>query len=313
MPIFQIKNKKFIKIKEKRFDYEKDLQKLVEQNLEEVFGLEFISGRLTKQFVLKGLEIDTLAIDPQIKSFVVIEYKKDKSFSIIDQGYAYLALLLNNKAEFVLRYNENRGKNFKKSDIDWSQSRIIFIAREFTPHQKGAIGFRDLPIELWEVQSMEGNLISFSQIKPAEMQESIVKVTPSPIIKEVSQEVKTYTLEDHYRKTLPKTRLLLDNLRKRIFSLDENIKEKPVKLYLGYKLSWYNFVSIHAYKKKLKIYVRKEKLKKDREKKFEKVPVTWKWGKTPLWRINIPKDIKNKDLDYIMEVIKESYEAAPDR
>jgi len=309
MPIFQIKNNKFAKIKEKSFDYEKDLQKLVERNLEEVFGLEFISGASNKQFVLKNLEIDTLAFDPQAKSFVIIEYKKDKSFSIIDQGYTYLALLLNNKAEFILHHNEIKNKNFKKDNIDWSQSRVIFIAKEFTPYQKGAIGFRDLPIELWEVQLMEGNVISFSQIKPAETQESITKVTKSRTIEKVAQEVKTFMVEDHYRRASPKMRYLLDKLRERILALDENIKEKPVQNYLGYKLNWYNFVSIHVYREKLKIYVRKKKLERDKEKKFTKVPASYEWGKTPLWWIDISKGTA---LDYVIEIIKESYEAAPD-
>ena len=309
MLIFNIKNNKFIKIKEKSFDYEKDLQKLVERNLEEVFGLEFISGASNKQFVIKNREIDTLAFDQQTKSFVVIEYKKDRSFSVIDQGYTYLGLLLNNKAEFVLHYNEIKDKNLKKDGVDWSQSRVIFIAREFTPYQKGAIAFRDLPIELWEVQLMEGGFISFSQIKPAETQESITKVTKSRAIEKVAQEVKTFTLEDHYRKASPMIKQLVNKLRERIFSLDENIREKPVQNYLGYKLNWYSFVSVHVYKGKLKIYVRKKKLEKDNNKKFTKVPASYGWGKTPLWWIDITND---KDLDYILEVIKESYEAAPD-
>jgi len=310
MSTFQIKNNKFTKIKEKSFDYEKDLQKLVEQNLKEVFGLEFISGALDKQFYLKNLEIDTLAFDLETKTFVIIEYKKNKSFSVIDQGYAYLALLLNNKAEFILHYNEKKNKNLKKDDIDWSQSRVLFIAKEFTPHQKGAIGFRDLPIELWEVQLMEKDLISFIQIKPAEVQESITKVTKSSTIKKVSQEVKTPTFEDHYQKASLKTKLLLDKLREKIFLLDENIREKPVQNYLGYKLNWYNFVSIHVYRDKLKIYVRKKGLAGDKEKKFTKVPTSYGWGKTSLWWIDISRYV---ELDYIFTVIKESYEAAPDR
>lgn len=310
MPIFQIKNSKFNKIKEKKLDYEKDLQKLVERNLEEIFGLEFISGASNKQFIIKNREIDTLAFDPQAKSFVIVEFKKDKSFSIIDQGFTYLALLLNNKADFVLHYNEMKNKNFRKSDIDWSQSRVIFITREFTPYQKGAIGFRGLPIELWEAQCLESNLISFAQIKPAETEESITKVIKSPTIERVTQEVKTVTLEDHYRKASPPIKSSLDKLRKRIFSLDENIKEKPVMYYIGYKLNWFNFVSIHIFREKLKIEVRKQALEKDREKRFTKYPASYGYGKTPLWWTYISKDT---DLDYICEVIKESYEAAPDR
>lgn len=309
MPIFQIKNNKFTKIKEKRFDYEKDLQKLVEYNLEKVFGLEFISGASNKQFILKNLEVDTLAFDSQTNSLIIIEYKRDRSFSVIDQGYTYLALLLNNKAEFVLHYNETKNENLKKNDVDWSQSRIIFIAREFTPYQKGAIGFRDLPIELWEVQLMKGNLISFSHVKPAETKESITKVSKSRTIEKVTQEVKTSTLENHYQKASLIIKSLLDKLRERIFSLDENVKEKAVQNYLGYKLNWYNFVSVYVYKEKLKIYVRKEKLEKDKEKKFIKIPASYKWGKTALWWINISKDT---ELDYVMEVVRESYESASD-
>lgn len=309
MPIFKIKNSKFTKIKEKSFDYEKDLQKLVEQNLEELFGLEFISGVSNKQFIIQNREIDTVSFDLQTKSFVIIEYKRDKSFSVIDQGYTYLSLLLNNKADFVLHYNELKNKNLGKSDIDWSQSRVIFIAKEFTPYQQGAVGFRDLPIELWEVQLMEEDLISFSQIKSAETQESITTVTKSLTIKEVAREVKTLAIEDHYRKTSPATKLLLDKLRERIFLLDENIKEKPVQNYLGYRLNWYNFVSVHVYRKKLKIYVRKKKLEKDREKRFTKVPVSYGWGKTPLWWIDISKD---SEINYAMDIVKESYDVAPD-
>lgn len=309
MSTFQIKNNKFTKIKEKKFDYERNLQKLVEQNLEEVFGLEFVSGAINKQFILQNREIDTLAFDLQTNSFVIIEYKRDKSFSVIDQGYTYLALLLNNKAEFVLHYNEVKNKNFKKDDIDWSQSRIMFISREFTPYQKGAIEFRDLQFELWEVQLMERNLINFNQIKAAETKESITKVTKSKEIEKVSQEVKTFTYEDHYQRASGSIKRLLTELREQIFALDENIKEKPTQNYLGYKLNWYNFVSIHVYNGKLKIYVRKQKLKNDNEKKFTQVPHTYKWGKTPLWWIDISKE---SEIDYIMEVIKESYEAAPD-
>lgn len=310
MPIFQIKDNKFNKVKEKSFNYERDLQKLVEKNLEEVFGLEFVSGNLNKQFIIKNREVDTLALDPQTKSFVIIEYKKDKSFSVIDQGYTYLALLLNNKADFVLHHNAMKNKNLKKDDIDWSQSRIIFIAKEFTPYQKGAIGFRDLPIELWEVQLMEGNIISFSQIKAADTQESITRVGKSRTIEKVAQEVKAPTVEDHYQKASAAIKLLLNQLRDRIFILDENIKEKPVKNYLGYRLNWYNFVFVHVYKDKLKIYVRKKKLEKDKKKKFTKVPASYEWGKTPLWWIDISKE---EDLHYVTEVIRESYETAPDR
>ena len=67
------------------------------------------------EFAINNFRIDTLAFDDELNSFVIIEYKKDRSFSVIDQGYAYLALMLNNKADFILEYNENKNKTLKKS------------------------------------------------------------------------------------------------------------------------------------------------------------------------------------------------------
>ena len=50
------------------------------------------------------------SVDNENKSFVIIEYKIDQSFSVIDQGYAYLGILLNNKAEFTLNITNTKTK-----------------------------------------------------------------------------------------------------------------------------------------------------------------------------------------------------------
>jgi len=94
MPIFNIsKNEDLIQITEKNFSLEKDIQKLVEKNIDPILGLKFI----VSEYTLNNLRIDSLGFDTETNSFVIIEYKKDRNFSVIDQGYAYLSLLLNNK------------------------------------------------------------------------------------------------------------------------------------------------------------------------------------------------------------------------
>lgn len=105
MPIFSIQNNTLKRIKEMSFKSEKkDIQRIIEENLNDVFNLEFIKT----EFSLGNLRIDTLAFDNETKSFVIIEYKKEKNFSVVDQGIAYLALLLNNKADFILECNESK-------------------------------------------------------------------------------------------------------------------------------------------------------------------------------------------------------------
>ena len=168
MALFKNTSGTLREIGEKKIDLEKHIQKLSENNLESIFGLQFI----WTEFELERLRFDTIAFDKSTNAFVIIEYKKDKSISVIDQGYAYLALMLNNKADFVLEYNEKCKKNLRKDDIDWSQSKILFVASAFTKYQQEAIGFQDLPIELWEAKRYENDLVSFNQIRASEKSES---------------------------------------------------------------------------------------------------------------------------------------------
>lgn len=309
MPIFKISNNKLIEIEEKTFSLERDLQKLTEENLGEVFGYEFVCGALNKQLIIQSFELDTLAFDPETKAFVIIEYKRDKSFSVIDQGYNYLGLMLNHKAEFILEYNERKNANLKRKDIDWSQSRVIFIAPSFTAHQKGAIAFKGLPIELWEVVLYKDNLILYNQVKPPEVSESIEKVTKDKVIKTVSGQVKTYTLDDHLAKANESIKELFSKLQREIFELDSRVQEKPVSWYVGYKIRYHNFCSVSIYKEKLRVYTRVEKID-DPKGKFRKVPAKWAWGKTTIWYTDISRE---NEIDYVMTVVRQGYEAAPDK
>lgn len=311
MPNFKINGTKLNRIKEKSFNLEKDLQLLIEENLGEVFGLQFVSGKKNKQFIVRNFIIDTLAYDAETKSFVIVEYKKDESFSIIDQGFNYLGLLLNNKEKFLVEYEERAKKNIKIADIKWTQSRVMFIAPSFTAHQRGAIAFKDLPFELWEAELFENDAVSLNQVKPTEAEESITKVTKSKAIRKISGEIKVFSVEDHYKKASPQTKILLDELRDRIMQIDHQINEKPVGNYIGYKANWYNFVSIHVFKDKLRVEVRKQSLENDTRGIFKKYPIAqYKWGKTQLWWVDVKSD---KTIDYIMPIIKESYDAAPDK
>jgi len=74
MPIFEIKNKKAKKISIKEFKNELELHKLIDSNLEEIFGVRFIKDEHVTQ---KHGRIETLGIDEGNRP-VVIEYKKTK-------------------------------------------------------------------------------------------------------------------------------------------------------------------------------------------------------------------------------------------
>ena len=78
----------------------------------------------------------------------MIEYKRGQSYSVVDYGMSYLSLLLNNKADVVLEYNEKCNQTLKKDRVNWSQLRVLFVSDSFTKYQIEALGFKDIPIEL---------------------------------------------------------------------------------------------------------------------------------------------------------------------
>jgi len=148
------------KILEDEFPLEKDIQRLVEKNSDEIFNLEFVKS----EFTVNNLRIDSLCFDHENQAFVIIEYKKGNSYSVIDQGYTYLSLMLQNKAEFILEYNESKNQNLTRDKIQWGNSRVIFVSTYYNKFQKNSINFQDIPFELWEIKKFRDNSIIFDQI-----------------------------------------------------------------------------------------------------------------------------------------------------
>lgn len=300
MAIYSEKNGKLFFIEEIDFKLEKDIQRVCEDNLNQLFGLEIVKS----QFTFQNFRIDTLAFDPKSKSFVVIEYKKDKNFSVIDQGYAYLSLLLNNKADFILEYNENRKTSLKRDDIDWSQTKVIFISPSFTQYQIQSINFKDLPIELWEIKKYANKIISFVQILPLGATESIKTISKgSKTIESVSKEVKVYTEDEHLAEKPDEIRELYDKFKASLLTIGNDIKIKPTKWYIGF-LSKSNFVDIHIQKEALKIWLNLKLGELDDPKKLARdVSNTGHWGNGD-YELQV---IDDKDIEYIISLAKQSY------
>jgi predicted transport protein len=300
MAIYSIKNGKLIYVEEFGFKLEKEIQKICEENLHHLFDLELVKS----QFTIQNFRIDTLAFDRKSKSFVIIEYKKDMNFSVIDQGYAYLSLLLNNKADFILEYNENRKTSLKRDDMDWEQTRVIFVAPSFTQYQIQSINFKDLPIELWEIRRYANETISFGQIQPLGATESIKTISKkSKTMEGVSKEIKVYTEDDHLLESSDDMRELYEQFRASLLTIGNDIKIKPTKYYIGF-LSKTNFVDVHVQKKALKFWlnVRQGALDDPRELTRD-VSNIGHWGNGD-YELQVNDD---ENIDYIISLAKQSY------
>lgn len=169
MTLYTNTNGTLKEVSEKPFKLEREIQAIFEQNLNEAMSLTLVRS----EFTIKNRRIDTLAYDETTKAFIIIEYKRDKNISVIDQGFTYLGLMLENKADFIIEYNEQLLRNLKREEVDWSQTRVVFVSPSFTDFQIEATNFKDIAIELWEIKQYANGSVSINELKKSKGAESI--------------------------------------------------------------------------------------------------------------------------------------------
>lgn len=251
MQVFLNNNSALAEVVAKPFKVERDLQALVEKNLKQLMGLLVVKS----EFSIRNGRIDTLAYDDQNKAFIIIEYKRDKNYSVIDQGFMYLSLMLENKAEFIVEYNERLGKAMKRDDVDWSQSRVVFVAPSFSDVQVQSANFRDLPIELWEVGQYSNNIILVREIETSKSAASFKTIaTRNPEIKHIVEEIKVVSEDEHTAYASEAIAELYRKFRGAILNLSDGIVVKPQKVYIAFKKKT-NIVDIELQKHALKIFI----------------------------------------------------------
>ena len=312
MEIFKEKNNSLESINQVPFKLEKDIQKIVEENTNNLFNLQFVASEVS----VGNYRIDSLCFDNENNSFVIIEYKKGSSYSVIDQGYTYLQLLLNNKADFLLIYSDFVNKVTKPGDIDWSQSKIIFISQSFNSYQKDSVNFKGLPFELWEIAKYENNLFSLNQHQTSSTETiSTITSNENEKIKSVSKEIIQYE-ETHHTKKYKKDLVENWNSFKSLMFLEDNVKMKISKNYISFTLgnSKKTIAYFNSRAEGFKVHIVRGFIRKDGKetknfltlddpKKMAK-EITWKYLDDVQHAYEIMFN-KDTDVDYLIFLMKQ--------
>lgn len=124
---------------------ERDLQTLIESNLESIFGVRFLASEYETGKVHRG-RIDSLGLDEN-GSPVILEYKRTTNENVINQGLFYLDWLMDHKGEFQILVDRCFGREVALS-IDWSAPRLICVANDFTRYDEHAVRQIDRNVEL---------------------------------------------------------------------------------------------------------------------------------------------------------------------
>ena len=299
MTMYSIKSDGLNEIHERPFKLEREIQNIFESNLEEIMGLKMVRS----EFSIKNKRIDTLAYDEQANAFIIIEYKRDRNSSVVDQGFTYLGLMLENKADFVLEHQGQLGSSIKVDDIDWSQSRVAFVSPSFTENQVQATNFGDIAIELWEVKRYANDTVAINAIRKSKSAPSIKPLAQkNSDLKAISDVIKVFTEEDHRAAASEEIFELYENFRDAILNLSDGIEIKPQKHYVAFKKDG-NIACIELQRKKIKIYIGLKVGQLDDAKNISKdVSQVGHFG-TGDYLVEVNSD---ESIEYIMSLIKQA-------
>ncbi|MCK4241286.1 MAG: hypothetical protein KAX30_06655 [Candidatus Atribacteria bacterium] len=291
MAIFKIDRQKVQKLKVKKFKNEKQLQKLFEDNLEDIFGIRFLASEFK---TTHGGRIDTLGLDED-GSPVIIEYKESGKDNVINQGLFYLDWLIDHKGDFEILVQKKSGENVK---VNWDAPRLILIAQSYNEYDKYAVNRISENIELKKYILYDNDILFIENVVLPNVKTTAKKTKTTKI------SYKKYSVEDHLRGKSDKVKELFNELQEKILKIDEKIKEKVLKFYVAYELDR-NFAEVVIQANGLWVHVDmpKEEIT-DPENKLVDISEKGHWATGSL-KMRVEKI---DDIKYCMDVIKQSYD-----
>ena len=297
MALFQINNGDVKKIPPIKIGLERDIQKIFEENLDEILNITFLAHEYTTSF---GGRIDSLGIDNN-GAPVIIEYKKGQNNSVINQGLSYLRWLLDHKADFEVLVQKTK----IDTDIDWASPRVICVAESYNKFDLDTADLLPMKIELLKYRIYENGVLLVEPETQQKVRISISKVFDKKETNSL-KERKQYTVDDHLKIASKDTKEIFAIMKENIISLDETIIEEPKAKYIAYKLAT-NFVDVVILKDSLKLFFNVPSGKLDDPhniaRDLTKPKRIGHWGNG-----DYEAKFSNKeDVGKIMELIKQSY------
>jgi len=258
MPLFQIVNDKLNPVPQENFLAEKQLQHLIETNLGPVFSCRFVASEFSTGAQHAG-RIDTLALSEDSNP-VIIEYKKVESSALINQSLYYLAWINDHRGDYELAVQRKLGP---RTDVDWSDIRVICIAPSFGKFDLYAVQVMGANIELWTYRLFKNSCVYFEQVlQGADVASGEADQShKNPVMVAAGKKAALtratgkYTFDEHLDGKSLEVKELAKGLQEFILKLDPAIEEAPKKLYVAYRTSQ-NIVCAEIQKQKILLFLK---------------------------------------------------------
>jgi predicted transport protein len=208
---------------------EKGLQTVFETNLDTLLGVRFLASEYA---TTHGGRMDTLGIDENGYP-VIIEYKRDRSENVINQGLFYLDWLLDHRGNFEIMVRDRFGKE-AADQIEWSAPRLICIAADFTKYDEHAIKQMGRNIELIRYRKFGPDLLLL-ELLTAVSAPSASKTLPGVIKVGAGTSGSYKTVSEYITDAGPQLSNLFADIETYLLGLGDDVTKKTTRFYLAYR------------------------------------------------------------------------------
>lgn len=250
--LFRIKDE-VVEIEGTSMRLEKNLQNIIEDNMDIFLGVKFLATEYKTGKIHNG-RIDSLGIDEN-NCPVIIEYKRSINENVINQGLYYLDWLLDHKAEFQFLVMEKLGKEAYEN-IEWSSPRLICIANDFTKYDVHAVKQINRNIDLIKYKNYNKELLLLEMVHTNISSYDSYRNSELTVNEEISNS-KYKTIEQYLNDSSEELKSMYYTLRDFIISLGDDVQEKKLKNYFGFKrIKNFACVEIHPKTNTVLIYTK---------------------------------------------------------
>lgn len=246
--LFKILNRnKVDEVHSKPVLLEKELQTLIEDNMQIFFGVTFIKS----EFSMPNGRIDSLGLDEN-NCPVIFEYKRHLNENVINQGLFYLDWLLDHKADFRYLVEVVLGKE-KSNSIDWTIPCVICIANEFSKYDEHAVNQMQRNIKLVKYKKFNNELILFEHINAPKGKFKSLAITgknETIITTDEKNQKNQITVEEALTIASEEIQNIFSEISEYILSKGEDVVENILKFYIAYK-KVKNIICLEVYKKSI--------------------------------------------------------------
>ena len=244
LKLFSLKGNTVNELKGQAANLEKDLQNLIESNMETFLGVRFLAREYSTGNKHKG-RIDSLGLDEN-NAPVIIEYKRHQNENVINQGLFYLDWLMDHQAELQLLTQQKLGAEVAEQ-IEWAGTRLVCIANGFNRYDEYAVQQIERNIDLMRYRYFGDDLVALELVHAhdADVTRTPVKAirpsTPDANTKEKRNADKSQA--ERIAIASPELTALYDSLCTYAEQLGDEVLRKELKLYTAFKLIK-NFVCV---------------------------------------------------------------------